>query len=154
MVDDVVGTCHRACRGIVRIAGGRDDRCPGMVGPLNGVIADPAGPTHDQQRLAFDGVVGEYGAVRRHSRNAEACPDVESRLFRQARRAAAVDRDILRRRPEPAFVLRLEDPDTLSLAALVDTFADRFDDTSAVAVGNYETVVQQVRERTGTLLDV
>ena len=125
-----------------------------MASPLNGVISNPTGPTHDQQCLAFDGVVGEYGAVRRHSRNAEACPDVESRLFRQARRAAAVHGDILRRRSETAFMLCLEDPDPLAFAALVDTLPNRIDNTCAIAVGNYETVVQQVRERTGALLDV
>ena len=55
---------------------------------------------------------------------------------------------------EAAFMLCLVHPDTLALAPLVDPLAHRFDDACAIAVGNHEAIVQQVRECARAFLDV
>ncbi len=154
MIDDVVrARVHARCF-VVRVARGRNDLCAGTASPLNSVIADTAGTTHDQQGLVLDLAVGEHGTVRRHGRNAEARPGVVARLLRQARREVAAYRDILRGGPEAALVLSLVYPDPLTLSALVDAFANRLDNARTIAIGYHEACIQQAGKRTCTFLDV
>ena len=154
MIHNVIRTGVQACCLIDRIAGGRNHGCASPARPLDGIVADTASTAHDQQRLVLDLTIGENGAVSRHCGNAQARAGVETRLFRQARRAITTDCDILCSRSEATFMLCLEHPDTLPFTALVDAFTHRLDNARAVAIRNYETCVQQIGESASALLDV
>ena len=154
VIDDMVGAGVATGALIRRLAGGRDDGCPRHSGPLDRVVADPAGAASHQDRLAGDQAIGVHAAVRGHDGNADTGPDREARRVGQPRRAASVDGHVLGGGPEAATVLGLVDEYPFAHPRRIDARANCLDDAGAIAVRYDQAIVQQRRKGAGALLDV
>ena len=72
MITNGDGTEIATDRSILRVTGGCDDPGPLCNGPLNRLVANPAGTTGDQNSLAGDRTITHNAAMSRHGRYAKA----------------------------------------------------------------------------------